>query len=109
MAEEKDLQNLETPVETPEVETVETEVVEEVSEEKFAKSGKKSKKQYTFVFLTQPFKDWADDYNELLIKHETLLPQIFKILSYYGKTIIKVHKREHYNYEHYIKNDGEHV
>lgn len=42
MAEEKDLQNLETPVETPEVET---EVVETTdSEEKFAKSGKKSKK-----------------------------------------------------------------
>ncbi len=69
--------------------------------------GKKSKKQYTFVFLTQPFKDWADDYNELLIKHETLLPQIFKILSYYGKTIIKLHPREHYNYEQYLNQNIE--
>lgn len=61
-----------------------------------------SEDKYDFVFLTQPLTDFREDYEKLIRVHSDLLPKIFKILSKYGKTIIKLHPRETYNYDKYI-------
>lgn len=62
----------------------------------------KPSQKYNFAFLTQPFQDWKDHYDKLLMIHKTLLPEVFKILSCYGRTIIKLHPREHFDYSQYV-------
>ena len=51
-----------------------------------------------FVFLTQPFKDWKEEYMKLEETHNVMLPKIFEILKNHGTTVIKLHPREHYDY-----------
>ena len=60
--------------------------------------GNITKSKYDFVFLTQPFHDFKNRYDELLKTHDELLLQIFDILSKKGKTVIKLHPREQYDY-----------
>jgi len=54
--------------------------------------------QYDYVFLTQPITDFRRNYDELLENHHSLLPKIFDCLKEKGKTIIKLHPRESYDY-----------
>ena len=61
---------------------------------------------FDYVFLTQPFTDFRANYNEVLQSHEDLLPLIFEVLSKRGKTLIKLHPREQYDYSQYA---GENV
>lgn len=61
----------------------------------------KEKKNYDYVFLTQPFRDLKLDYDYLLNKHKKYLPLIFEILSNYGRVLIKLHPREHFDYKQY--------
>lgn len=65
---------------------------------------RKSEKKYKFVFLTQPFDMFRDEYENLLITHNRLLPEVFRVLSEKGNLIIKLHPRETYDYQKY-KND----
>lgn len=60
--------------------------------------------QYDYVFLTQPFYDFRDNYDRILEKHDTLLPLIFDILRKRGKTVIKLHPREQYDYSKFCEN-----
>lgn len=60
-----------------------------------------NQKTFDYVFLTQPFTDFRDDYDELLERHLKLLPVIFKTLSQRGKTLIKLHPREKLDYSVY--------
>lgn len=63
-----------------------------------------SNNKYDYVFLTQPFHDYKNEYERLLKLHETLLPQIFDILRKRGKTLIKLHPREQFNYSKFSGN-----
>lgn len=54
--------------------------------------------KYDYVFLTQPFHDFRDNYDCLAEAHEILLPIVFDILRKKGKTVIKLHPREQYDY-----------
>lgn len=60
--------------------------------------------KYDYVFLTQPFHDYINEYERLLKLHETLLPQIFDILRKRGKTVIKLHPREQFDYSQFSGN-----
>lgn len=64
-------------------------------------------KKYDFVFLTQPFHDFRNQYEELLETHKNLLPQVFDILRKKGKTVIKLHPREQYDYKQFTGNGVE--
>lgn len=59
------------------------------------------KKEYKFLFLTQPFDMFRADFEELEERYNKLLPEVFRILSSKGKVIIKLHPREHYDYTRY--------
>lgn len=54
--------------------------------------------KYDYVFLTQPFHDFRENYKRLSEIHEVLLPIVFDILRKKGKTVIKLHPREQYDY-----------
>lgn len=60
--------------------------------------------KYDYVFLTQPFHDFRDNYNRLVKTHELLLPIVFDILRKKGKTVIKLHPREQYDYTKFCGN-----
>lgn len=62
------------------------------------------KVKYDYVFLTQPFHDYRDEYEKLMRIHENLLPQIFDILRKKGKTVIKLHPREQFDYAKFSGN-----
>lgn len=63
--------------------------------------AEKSERKYEYVFLTQPFDMFRDEYGKLLELHNRLLPEIFRILSAHGNVIIKLHPRENYDYQKY--------
>lgn len=60
--------------------------------------------KYDYVFLTQPFHDFRDNYDRLVETHEMLLPIVFDILRKRGKTVIKLHPREQYDYAKFCGN-----
>lgn len=60
--------------------------------------------KYDYVFLTQPFHDFRDNYNHLVETYEKLLPIVLDILRKNGKTIIKLHPRDQYDYTKFCGN-----
>lgn len=72
-------------------------------------TGKKCEEfpKFDYVYLTQPYTDYREEYEKIMDISNDLLPKIFGILNEHGRTIIKPHPRESMDYSVYVNENVE--